>query len=78
MNNCSNETFSSVVNFFSISFSFSFKNLSLFSFATRAFTVRGVIVELEMAVELDDFISVYANTVPGDAIGVFDLKKKPI
>ena len=78
MNNCSNETFIMVVNFFSISFSFSFKNLSLFSFATRAFTVRGVIVELEMAVELDDFISVYANTVAGDAIGVFDLKKKPI
>ena len=40
--------------------------------------MRGVIVELEMAVELDDFISVYANTVAGDAIGVFDLKKKPI
>ena len=35
-------------------------------------------MELEAAAELGNFISVCADTVAGDALGVFDLKKKPI
>ena len=78
VNNYSNESFSLVMNFFSISFSFSFKNISLFSIATWVFTVAVVIVELEAAAELDNFISVCTDIVAGDALSVFDLTKKPI
>ena len=37
-----------------------------------------VIVELEAAAELDNFISVCADTMAGDTLGVLDLRKKPI
>ena len=35
-------------------------------------------MELGAAAELDNFISVCEDAVAGDALGVFDLKKKPI
>ena len=75
VNNCSNKTFSLVMNFFIVSFSFSFKNLSIFFIASWAVTVGVVIVELEVVAELDNFISVCSDTVAGDALGVFNLKK---